>query len=97
MTGNSGQQLATHATEHFMKVLETEVHEKTLIFALEMLSKWGSKFTQVPKKLIDWFEKGMGVYFLTLYVFNNLVPCQVATKICLPIQFNIFFLFAFSI
>lgn len=45
--------------EHFLKVLETEIHEKTLVHALEMLSKWGAKFTEVPKKLIDWFAKGM--------------------------------------
>lgn len=59
VTGNSYQVLAACATEHFLKVLETEVHEKTLIHALEMLSKWGAKFTQVPKKLIDWFGKGI--------------------------------------
>lgn len=47
--------------EHFLKVLETEVHEKTLVHALEMLSKWGAKFTQIPKKLVDWFEKGLGI------------------------------------
>ncbi|KAL0272371.1 UNVERIFIED_CONTAM: hypothetical protein PYX00_005366 [Menopon gallinae] len=76
VTGSSAQQLAAHATEHFMKVLETEVHEKTLIFALEMLSKWGSKFTQVPKKLIDWFEKGMGLKTSTPAVRTAYIDCM---------------------
>lgn len=59
-SGSSVQRLAETACEHFIKVLETEVHEKTLIYALEMMALWSNKFTNnVPKSVIDAFKKGM--------------------------------------
>lgn len=59
-SGTSVQKLAETACEHFVKVLETEVHEKTLIHALEMMALWSKKFSSnVPKIVVDAFKKGM--------------------------------------
>ncbi|XP_011149210.1 eIF-2-alpha kinase activator GCN1 [Harpegnathos saltator] len=59
-SGSSVQKLAETACEHFVKVLETEVHEKTLIHALEMMALWSKKFSSnVPKSVVDAFKKGM--------------------------------------
>ncbi|KAK6638077.1 hypothetical protein RUM44_008502 [Polyplax serrata] len=76
LTGNSSQTVATCATEHILKVLETEVHEKTLVLALEMLSKWGAKFTEIPKKLLDWFDKGMNLKTSTPAVRTAYIDCM---------------------
>ncbi|CAH1402466.1 unnamed protein product [Nezara viridula] len=59
VTGSSIQPLAEKATKHFIKILETEVHEKTLVHCLEMMSLWCSKFiTEVPSCVLTWLEKG---------------------------------------
>lgn len=59
-SGSSVHKLAETACEHFVKVLETEVHEKTLIHALEMMTLWSKKLTSsVPKLVVDAFKKGM--------------------------------------
>ncbi|GAB1860935.1 Translational activator GCN1 [Camponotus japonicus] len=59
-SGSSVQKLAETACEHFVKVLETEVHEKTLIQALEMMALWSKKFSStLPKIVVDAFKKGM--------------------------------------
>lgn len=51
------QELSEKACEHFTKVLEVEVHEKTLCHALEMFGLWGSKFgNEIPKKVIEAFK-----------------------------------------
>ncbi|XP_008548705.1 eIF-2-alpha kinase activator GCN1 [Microplitis demolitor] len=58
--GSGVQQVAEAACNHFIKVLDTEVHEKTLIHALEMMSLWCQKFTgDVPKNIIEAFKKAM--------------------------------------
>lgn len=87
MTGNSSQTVATCATEHILKVLETEVHEKTLVLALEMLSKWGAKFTEIPKKLLDWFDKGMSTFCTLKSVLNCIFHkiCFLKIVFCLQI------------
>lgn len=57
VSGSSLQQLCSTVVEHFVKVLQVEVHEKTLCHALEMLSLWTVKFyNEVPKKLVDAFK-----------------------------------------
>lgn len=49
--------LISKVSTHFVKVLESEVHEKTLCFTLEMLSLWTSKLNdEVPKSLLDIFK-----------------------------------------
>ncbi|XP_024940665.1 eIF-2-alpha kinase activator GCN1 isoform X2 [Cephus cinctus] len=60
VSGSNIQKLTETACSHFIKVLETEVHEKTLIHALEMMSLWCKKFANdIPKSVIDAFKKGM--------------------------------------
>lgn len=57
MSGSNLQQLTTVAANHFVKVLETEVHEKVLCHALDMLSLWVCKFSNnVPKQIVAAFE-----------------------------------------
>ncbi|CAG5089337.1 Similar to Gcn1: eIF-2-alpha kinase activator GCN1 (Mus musculus) [Cotesia congregata] len=58
--GSNVQKVAEAACGHFIKVLDTEVHEKTLIHALEMMSLWCQKFSaEVPKNIIETFKKAM--------------------------------------
>lgn len=58
--GSSVEKLAEVACKHFAKVLETEVHEKTLIHALEMMTLWCNKFvSQLPTTVVDVIKKGM--------------------------------------
>ncbi|KAF7989110.1 hypothetical protein HCN44_007420 [Aphidius gifuensis] len=57
---NDIENIAKNSCTHFIKVLDTELHEKTLIYSLEMMSLWTKKFNnQVPKNIIDSFKKGM--------------------------------------
>lgn len=54
ITGAGLQQTATTAANLFIKVLEIEVHERTLCHTLDMLALWGAKFyNEVPKNLVD--------------------------------------------
>lgn len=47
-------------TDHFTKVLETEIHEKVLCHALEMFSWWAVNYRgELPKKITDTFKKGL--------------------------------------
>lgn len=57
MTGENLEKLTITAAELFIKVLEVEVHEKTLCYTLETLSLWTNKLIMdVPKKIIDFFK-----------------------------------------
>ncbi|KAJ4427091.1 hypothetical protein ANN_24706 [Periplaneta americana] len=79
VTGSSVQRLATIAADHFIKVLESEVHEKTLIQALEMLSLWCAKFSnEVPKKIMEWLKKGPGLKTSTAAVRTAYIECMSA-------------------
>ncbi|KAJ9595704.1 hypothetical protein L9F63_013117, partial [Diploptera punctata] len=79
VTGSSVQRLASVAADHFIKVLDVEVHEKTLIQALEMLSLWCAKFSnEVPKKLMDWLKKGPGLKTSTAAVRTSYIECMSA-------------------
>ncbi|XP_021942062.1 eIF-2-alpha kinase activator GCN1, partial [Zootermopsis nevadensis] len=78
-TGYSSQRLATVAAHHFIKVLDVEVHEKTLIEALEMLSLWCNKFNnEVPKDVMDWLKKGPGLKTSTAAVRTAYIECMSA-------------------
>ena len=60
VTGSASLILANTATELFVKFLETESNEATLILALEMLAKWAGKYVQeLPAALVAWWPKGM--------------------------------------
>ncbi|XP_063983766.1 stalled ribosome sensor GCN1 [Diachasmimorpha longicaudata] len=56
---SASERLAESAMMHFIKVLDTEVHEKTLIHALEMLSLWCEKFKAAPPQVLEAFKKGI--------------------------------------
>ena len=45
VTGAGVTSLANTATRLFVKVLETEAHEGTLVMALEMLAAWANKIS----------------------------------------------------
>lgn len=52
--------MLTLITDNFVKVLETEIHEKVLCQALEMFSLWAINYSgELPKKIIDIFKKGI--------------------------------------
>nr|CAD7392316.1 unnamed protein product [Timema cristinae] len=79
VTGSSVQKLASSAADHFIKVLDTEVHEKTLIHALEVFSLWCTKFSnEVPNKVLDWLKKGPGLKTSTAGVRTAYIGCMSA-------------------
>lgn len=76
------QELAKIACEHFIKVLETEVHEKTLTHALEMMALWSAKFFyNVPKILVDTFKKGMAAKTSTAAVRTAYIKIFFSTAV----------------
>ncbi|XP_014262100.1 eIF-2-alpha kinase activator GCN1 [Cimex lectularius] len=85
VTGGSVKTLAQNVAEQFVKILEVEVHEKTLVHCLEMMSLWCAKFTtSVPDNVIAWLEKGIGLKSSTLlvrisYIETMSVCCRSAT------------------
>ncbi|XP_039292554.1 eIF-2-alpha kinase activator GCN1 [Nilaparvata lugens] len=79
LSGTSVQSVALVAADHFIKVLEIEVHEKTLIKSLEMLSLWCAKFTtQTPTRIINWLMKGIGLKTSTASVRTAYIECMSA-------------------
>ncbi|KAF7417549.1 hypothetical protein HZH68_000202 [Vespula germanica] len=81
-SGSSVQRLAETACEHFIKVLETEVHEKTLIHALEMMALWSNKFADnVPQSVIDAFKKGMAAKTSTAAVRTAYIKLFFSTPV----------------
>jgi len=76
VTGAAMATLANAATNHFVKILETEAHEGTLVTALEMLASWAAKFSnEIPAKLIAWFPKGMALKTTTSAVRCGYLLC----------------------
>ncbi|KAF7282220.1 hypothetical protein GWI33_003020 [Rhynchophorus ferrugineus] len=72
--------LISKAAAHFIKVLESEVHEKTLCFALDMLSLWTSRIcSDVPKNLLDIFKNGIGLKSSTPLVKISYIQCMLST------------------
>lgn len=60
VSGSSVEKLASIASEYFINILKTEVHEKTLCHGIEMLTLWSNKFVnEIPKNLIEIFKFGM--------------------------------------
>lgn len=52
--------MLTQITDNFIKVLETEIHEKVLCHALEMFGLWAVNYNgELPKKITDIFKKGI--------------------------------------
>lgn len=73
----SVQELVSKVTELFLLTLQQEVHEGTLVHTLAMMSLWYNKsYTQVADKLIQWFEKGVGLKTATSAVRNAYFVCM---------------------
>ncbi|XP_011307361.1 translational activator GCN1 [Fopius arisanus] len=65
-SASAAEHLAESAMKHFIEVLDTEVHEKTSIHALEMLGLWCTKFTaEPPGILLEAFKKGVNAKSVT--------------------------------
>ncbi|XP_071180493.1 stalled ribosome sensor GCN1-like [Mytilus edulis] len=74
---NTLQNLSTNVSENFLTLLQSEVHEGTLVHALQMLSLWCTKFyTCVPDKLILWFKKALSLKTSTSAVRNAYLQCM---------------------
>ncbi|XP_067000438.2 stalled ribosome sensor GCN1-like [Anabrus simplex] len=70
------EMLAVFATQYFIPVLNSEVHEKTLLIALEMLSLWCSDFINtVPTILLDCLRNGPKLKTCTCSVRTAYIKC----------------------
>ncbi|CAH1119168.1 unnamed protein product [Phaedon cochleariae] len=79
-TDENLQNLIVHAAEHFIKVLENEVHEKTLSHALDMMSLWTTKsIKEVPNKILEAFKNGMSLKTSTPLVKISYMQCMLST------------------
>ncbi|KAK4018137.1 hypothetical protein OUZ56_000207 [Daphnia magna] len=80
VTGKGAHQLSCDAAEHFVKILETEVHEGTLTRALSSLLLWANRFTAaIPKSLMEMFKKGMTLKTSTPVVRTGYIRCMTAS------------------
>ena len=54
-------------TEHFVRILESEIHEGTLVHALDCLQTWFNKslVREIPQVFIDWLPKGLTLKSIT--------------------------------
>lgn len=79
-TGTSTHQLSCDASEHFIKVLESEVHEGTINQALSALLMWTTRFTAaIPKSLMEMFKKGMTLKTATASIRTGYIKCMSAS------------------
>lgn len=79
-TGARTHQLSCDASEHFVKVLETEVHEGTINQALSALQLWTTRFTTaIPKSLMEMFKKGMTLKTATPSIRTSYIRCMAAS------------------
>ncbi|XP_072271584.1 stalled ribosome sensor GCN1 [Pyxicephalus adspersus] len=80
VSGPSCQELSRTVSELFIPFLQQEVHEGTLIHAVEVLSQWCQKFTtEVPKKLIEWFQKAPSLKTSTSGVRHSYFQCMLVS------------------
>eukprot|EP00092_Neocalanus_flemingeri_P021121 GFUD01022885.1.p1 GENE.GFUD01022885.1~~GFUD01022885.1.p1 ORF type:complete len:401 (-),score=126.99 GFUD01022885.1:264-1466(-) len=76
VTGGGVANLAVVATKLYVKFLEVEAHEGTLVTALEMLANWAAKYSnQIPEQFISWFPKGMALKTTTSGVRSAYLVC----------------------
>ena len=66
-TASGKANLCTKTTEHLVKYFESEVHEGTLIQALECLQSWFSKSAchEVPQVFVQWIPKALALKSVT--------------------------------
>ena len=69
--------ICVKVTEHFVKIFESEVHEGTLVHALDCLQTWflKSQDRQVPQVFIDWLPKGLALKSITSKVRTAYFSC----------------------
>ncbi|KAG5899951.1 hypothetical protein JTB14_002498 [Gonioctena quinquepunctata] len=80
VTSENLQHLIVTASEYFTKVLEVEVHEKTLSHALDMMALWTTKLTtEIPKKIVDAFKNGIGLKTSTPLVRISYIQTMLVT------------------
>lgn len=67
-----------------MKILETEVHEGTLIVALESFALWASKFgRELPPNFVEGISKGISQASSTVQVQTSYLTCfQIGIASC---------------
>ena len=70
-------ELCEKATEYFVKVLETEIHEGTLIQALDALQLWFGKSAcrEVPNVYVQWIPKGLALKSITSALRTGYFQC----------------------
>eukprot|EP00079_Xenopus_tropicalis_P029628 XP_012825198.1 PREDICTED: eIF-2-alpha kinase activator GCN1 [Xenopus tropicalis] len=80
VSGNSCQELSRTISELFIPFLQQEVHEGTLIHAIAILTLWCQKFnTDVPKKLVEWFQKALVLKTSTTGVRHSYLQCMLVS------------------
>ncbi|CAH2295310.1 eIF-2-alpha kinase activator GCN1 [Pelobates cultripes] len=80
VSGSSSQELSRIISEMFIPFLQQEVHEGTLIHAVSVLALWCQRFTtEVPKKLIEWFQKAFVLKTSTSGVRHSYLQCMLVT------------------
>ncbi|OCT98218.1 hypothetical protein XELAEV_18010449mg [Xenopus laevis] len=80
VSGNSNQELSRTISELFIPFLQQEVHEGTLIHAVSILTLWCQKFnTEVPKKLVEWFQKALVLKTSTTGVRHSYLQCMLVS------------------
>ncbi|KAM8961528.1 stalled ribosome sensor GCN1 isoform 1-T1 [Pelodytes ibericus] len=79
-SGISSQELSRIISELFIPFLQQEVHEGTLIHAVSVLAMWCHRFTtEVPKKLIEWFQKAFVLKTSTSGVRHAYLQCMLVS------------------
>ncbi|VVC28179.1 Hypothetical protein CINCED_3A005946 [Cinara cedri] len=74
---DDSQQIAQLVVDQFIKVLDSEMHEKTLTHAIKMLSLWSSSFKKrIPKALLLWFVKNYEKKSSVLSVKLSYINCM---------------------
>ncbi|XP_071479229.1 stalled ribosome sensor GCN1-like [Diadema antillarum] len=77
---NSVQTLVSTTVSLFIPYLQQEAHEGTLIHGLSMMSKWCAKTsTDLPPKLLAWFQKAMTQKQSTAGSRNGCITVMLAT------------------
>ena len=80
VTGAGVNQLSADVADGFVKILESEVHEGTLLKALDVLSLWTTRLTSsVPKSLMEMFKKGMTLKTTTPGIRTAYIRCMAAS------------------
>ncbi|CAJ0964905.1 unnamed protein product [Ranitomeya imitator] len=80
VSGVSSQELSGTVSELFIPFLQQEVHEGTLIHAVSVLTQWCQKFTtEVPKKLMEWFQKAASLKTSTSGVRHSYYQCMLVS------------------